>query len=64
MWKYKLADIDYDRKELQAVQTVLKSKWLSMGPVTKHFERNFADFLGIYIDINEPQSAYKYFRFT
>src|SRR5439155_9929034 len=33
-------------EELQAVQRVLASRWLTTGPVTHEFERQFAAFVG------------------
>lgn len=42
-----LSDIDIGEDEIRSVVEVLKSKWLSMGPVTSHFEKEFADYLGI-----------------
>jgi len=46
-WKYLLSDIDFDEYETNAVLDVLNSKWLSMGPKTKEFEREF----GRYADV-------------
>jgi dTDP-4-amino-4,6-dideoxygalactose transaminase len=34
------------QEELQAVRQVLESRWLTTGPVTQQFEREFADFVG------------------
>ncbi|MGZ7068578.1 MAG: DegT/DnrJ/EryC1/StrS family aminotransferase, partial [Methanobacterium sp.] len=42
-----LSDIDLGEEEIKSVINVLKSKWLSMGPVTQQFEKEFADYLGI-----------------
>lgn len=42
-----LADIDLDEEDARAVVEVLRSKWLSMGPVTAEFERRFADYIGV-----------------
>ncbi len=42
-----LADIDLGREEIEAVTDVLRSKWLSMGPVTAEFERRFAEYVGV-----------------
>ena len=42
-----LSDIDLDEEEIEAVTEVLRSKWLSMGPVTQRFEEEFAKYLGI-----------------
>lgn len=46
-WKIPLSDIDLDDNEIEAVTKVLKSKWLSMGPVTQKFEKEFAEYLGV-----------------
>jgi dTDP-4-amino-4,6-dideoxygalactose transaminase len=46
-WKVPLADIDLDEEDIRAVVDVVRSKWLSMGPVTAEFERRFADFIGV-----------------
>ncbi len=45
--KIPLSDINLDKNEINNVIDVLKSKWLSMGPVTQEFEKKFADYLGI-----------------
>ena len=45
--KIPLSDIDLDEEEIEEVTKVLKSKWLSMGPVTKEFEEQFADYLDV-----------------
>src|SRR5215475_6608809 len=42
-----LADVDLDDDEIRAVTDVLRSKWLSMGPVTAEFERQFAAMVGV-----------------
>lgn len=42
-----LADIDLDAEDLRAVVDVVRSKWLSMGPVTAEFEQRFADYIGV-----------------
>lgn len=46
-WKIPLSDIDLGEEEIAEVTKVLKSKWLSMGPVTEQFEREFAKYLGV-----------------
>ncbi len=46
-WRIPLADIDFDQDELQSVEAVLKSKWLTMGSVTQLFEHDFSEFTGI-----------------
>lgn len=42
-----LSDIDMGEEEINSVLEVLKSKWLSMGPVTQEFEKEFSDYLNI-----------------
>jgi dTDP-4-amino-4,6-dideoxygalactose transaminase len=42
-----LSDIDMGEEEINSVIKVLKSKWLSMGPVTEEFERDFSNYLSI-----------------
>lgn len=46
-WKIPLSDIDLDEEEIREVVKVLKSKWLSLGPVTQRFEEEFANYLGV-----------------
>ena len=46
-WKIPLSDIDLSEEEIEEVAKVLKSKWLSMGPVTQKFEQGFAKYLGV-----------------
>ena len=46
-WHIPLSDLDYGPEEAAAVQRVLQSKWLSMGPETKAFEEEFAAFIGV-----------------
>ena len=46
-WKVCLSDIDFGSEELDRVAEVLRSKWLSMGEVTREFEARFAEFLGV-----------------
>jgi len=46
-WRVPLSDVDLDEEEIQAVTSVLKSKWLTMGEVTQRFEQAFAEYLGV-----------------
>ena len=46
-WKVTLADNTIDEQEIQAVCDVLRSRWLSAGPVNREFERSFASALGV-----------------
>jgi len=41
-WRIPLSDIDFDEKEVLAVQKVIKSRWLTMGNITQEFEASFA----------------------
>jgi dTDP-4-amino-4,6-dideoxygalactose transaminase len=41
-WRVPLADLDYGIEEENAVLSVLRSKWLTMGAVTQQFEQEFA----------------------
>jgi dTDP-4-amino-4,6-dideoxygalactose transaminase len=45
-WRVPLADIDFGEAEEEAVLQVIRSRWLSMGEVTKGFEQDFAAFIG------------------
>lgn len=42
-WRIPLSDLDFGPEELSAVQRVITSKWLSMGPEVLAFEKEFAD---------------------
>ncbi|HUF37118.1 MAG TPA: DegT/DnrJ/EryC1/StrS family aminotransferase [Anaerolineales bacterium] len=42
-WQVPLADLDYGPEEEEAVLGVLRSRWLTMGAVTKEFEARFAE---------------------
>jgi dTDP-4-amino-4,6-dideoxygalactose transaminase len=44
-WRVPLSDIDLGEEEITAVEEVLRSKWLSMGSVTKRFEQAAAEYL-------------------
>jgi dTDP-4-amino-4,6-dideoxygalactose transaminase len=45
-WRYPLSDIDLGKEEEQAVLKVLRSSWLSSGPVTERFEKAFSEYFG------------------
>ena len=47
MWKVPLFDIGFNNEEIEAVQKVIRSGWLTMGDVTEVFERLFAEFLNV-----------------
>ncbi len=46
-WRIPLFELDYGPEETQAALRVLENRWLSMGPETADFERQFAQMLGI-----------------
>ena len=46
-WKIPLFNTDFDERELQAVASVIKSGWLTMGEKTREFEQRFAEFIGV-----------------
>jgi dTDP-4-amino-4,6-dideoxygalactose transaminase len=46
-WRVPLADLDFDQEEEQAVLSVLRSRWLTMGSVTQQFEEEFAKAMGV-----------------
>jgi len=45
-WRYPLSDIDLGREEEQEVLKVLRSRWLSTGPMAERFEKAFSEYLG------------------
>lgn len=45
-WDVPLFDLSYDHRETEAVQDVLRDKWLSSGPRVEQFETQFAEYLG------------------
>lgn len=47
MWKIPLSDVDFDHKEIDAAAGVINSGWLTMGEVTRGFEKKFSEFLGV-----------------
>ena len=46
-WRIPLSDIDFDETEAEAVQKVIKSRWLTMGNVTQEFEAAFASYIQV-----------------
>ncbi len=46
MWKMPLFDLSLDKKELDAINDVICSGWLTMGELTRSFECAFAEFTG------------------
>lgn len=45
--KIPLSDMDYGIEEEEAVQKVIRSRWLTMGAVTQEFENEFARITGV-----------------
>jgi dTDP-4-amino-4,6-dideoxygalactose transaminase len=45
-WKVPLFDMQITEDEIRAVESVLRSRWLTMGEVSQAFEREFSEFLG------------------
>jgi dTDP-4-amino-4,6-dideoxygalactose transaminase len=45
-WKYPLSDVDLGKEEEREVLKVLRSGWLSSGPVTEKFEKSFSKYMG------------------
>jgi dTDP-4-amino-4,6-dideoxygalactose transaminase len=46
MWDVQLFELNYDDAESKAVQEVLDSGWITMGPKTAEFEQEFGRLLG------------------
>lgn len=44
-WLVPLADLDYGKEEEEAVVSVIRSKWLTMGALTEQFEHDFRTFI-------------------
>jgi len=47
MWRVPLFNLAFDQEELEMVEQVIRSGWLTMGEATERFEKSFAEFLGI-----------------
>jgi dTDP-4-amino-4,6-dideoxygalactose transaminase len=46
-WQIPLSDIDFGPEESAAVESVLRSKWLTMGAVTQQLEQAFSEYVGV-----------------
>lgn len=46
-YRIPLFDLDIGEEEIEAVEEVMRSKWLTMGDVTFRFEKAFAEFLDV-----------------
>jgi len=46
-WRIPLADIDLGPQEMDAVLEVLRSRWLTMGSLTRQFEQEFAEYCNV-----------------
>ena len=44
-WRVPLADLDYDIEEENAVLTVPRGKWLTMGAVTQEIRQRLCEFI-------------------
>lgn len=45
-WKVPLSEVSFGPEEIEAVNRVLESGWISQGPLVEQFEAEFAQFLG------------------
>jgi dTDP-4-amino-4,6-dideoxygalactose transaminase len=45
-WRVPLADVEIGESEIEAVEAVYRSGWLSMGPRTEELEERFAEYTG------------------
>jgi dTDP-4-amino-4,6-dideoxygalactose transaminase len=45
-WRYPLSDVDLGKEEEREILKVIRSGWLSTGPVTERFEKAFSEYLG------------------
>ncbi len=46
MWKIPLFDVSFDEQEIEVVNKIINSGWLTLGEVTEKFERLFSEFVG------------------
>jgi dTDP-4-amino-4,6-dideoxygalactose transaminase len=46
MWKIQLFKLNFDSREVDAVQQTMESGWLTMGERTTNFESGFSNYLG------------------
>src|SRR5262249_36704609 len=46
MWKARLSELEFDERELSAVLDTLNSEWITAGPRTEAFEKDFAEMTG------------------
>jgi len=46
MWKARLSELEFDEQELTAIGEAIESEWITAGPRTEAFEREFARYAG------------------
>ena len=44
--KILVSDLDYGKEEIDAVVSVIRGQWMTMGPLTKRFENSFSEYVG------------------
>ncbi len=45
-WRIALSELNFDERERQVVDRVIKSRWLTMGETVERLEKDFARFMG------------------
>jgi dTDP-4-amino-4,6-dideoxygalactose transaminase len=46
MWHTRLSELEFDEREISAIQETIDSGWITSGPRTEAFEKAFAQFCG------------------
>jgi dTDP-4-amino-4,6-dideoxygalactose transaminase len=47
VYKIPLSDADVGEEEIEEITRVVRSRWLSMGPITRKLEKQFSRYLGV-----------------